>query len=88
MTPEIDEDRLYRKVSGRLVPLFFLGFVFSYLDRVNISLARLPMQHDFGLSDHAFSIGCVRCLAICYCSVSGHARGLAASWSPGDWSAC
>jgi sugar phosphate permease len=57
MTPEIDEDRLYRKVSGRLVPLFFLGFVFSYLDRVNISLARLPMQHDFGLSDHAFSIG-------------------------------
>jgi MFS family permease len=63
MTPEgaprtqIEEDRLYRKVIGRIVPLFFLGFVFSYLDRVNISLARLPMQRDFGLSEHAFSIG-------------------------------
>jgi MFS family permease len=53
----IDEDRLYRKVIGRIVPLFFLGFVFSYLDRVNISLAKLSMQRDFGLSEHAFSIG-------------------------------
>ncbi len=52
-----DEDRLYRKVMLRILPLFFLGFVFSYLDRVNISLAKLPMSRDFGLSDHAFAIG-------------------------------
>ncbi len=51
------EDRLYRKVTARIIPLFFLGFVFSYLDRVNISLAKLPMTRDFGLSDHAFAIG-------------------------------
>ena len=36
---------------------FFLGFVCSYLDRVNISLAKLPMQRDFGLTDHAFTLG-------------------------------
>ena len=29
----------------------------SYLDRVNISLAKLPMAADFGLSEHAFSVG-------------------------------
>jgi hypothetical protein len=32
------------------VPLFFLGFVLSYLDWVNISLAKLQMQADFGNS--------------------------------------
>ncbi|WP_419806092.1 MFS transporter [Terriglobus sp.] len=53
----MDEDALYRKVIRRIVPLFFLGFVCSYLDRVNISLAKLPMQHDFGLTEHAFTLG-------------------------------
>ena len=53
----IDEEALYRKVIARTVPLFFLGFVCSYLDRVNISLAKLPMQRDFGLTEHAFTVG-------------------------------
>ena len=53
----IDSDALYRKVTLRLVPLFFAGFVLSYLDRVNISLAKLPMSQDFGLSEHAFAVG-------------------------------
>ena len=52
-----EEDALYHKVILRTVPLFFLGFVLSYLDRVNISLAKLQMQADFGLSEHAFAIG-------------------------------
>jgi len=52
-----EEDALYRRIILRTVPLFFLGFVLSYLDRVNISLAKLQMQADFGLSEHAFAIG-------------------------------
>ena len=52
-----EEDALYHKIILRTVPLFFLGFVLSYLDRVNISLAKLQMQADFGLSEHAFAIG-------------------------------
>ncbi len=55
--PPADEDALYAKVLRRIVPLFFLGFVLSYLDRVNISLAKLPMSADFGLSEHAFAVG-------------------------------
>ncbi len=53
----VDEDALYRKVIRRIVPIFFIGFVCSYLDRVNISLAKLPMQRDFGLTEHAFTLG-------------------------------
>ena len=52
-----EEDRLYRKVIWRIFPLFFLGFVFSYLDRVNISFAKLHMAAEFGLSDASFAVG-------------------------------
>lgn len=57
MTAQAEEDRLYRKVIWRIFPLFFLGFVFSYLDRVNISFAKLPMAAEFGLSDASFAVG-------------------------------
>jgi MFS family permease len=52
-----EEDLLYRRIIFRIVPLFFLGFVLSYLDRVNIGFAKLQMQVDFGLSDRTFAIG-------------------------------
>jgi sugar phosphate permease len=49
-TPE--EDALYRKVIFRIVPLFFLGFIVSYLDRVNIGFAKLQMTpHMSGWTD-------------------------------------
>jgi MFS family permease len=56
LTPH-EENLLYRKIIFRIVPLFFLGFVLSYLDRVNIGFAKLQMQVDFGLSDRTFAIG-------------------------------
>lgn len=52
-----EEDVLYRKVIFRIVPLFFFGFIVSYLDRVNISYAKLQMASDFGLTDATFAIG-------------------------------
>lgn len=51
------EDALYRKVIWRIVPLFFLGFMLSYLDRVNIGIAKLQMAADFGFSDKTYALG-------------------------------
>ena len=51
------EDKLYRKVIYRIVPLFFIGYVILYLDRVNIGFAKLQMASEFGLSDASFGIG-------------------------------
>jgi MFS family permease len=56
VTPN-EEDILYRKVIFRIVPLFFFGFIISYLDRVNISFAKLQMASDFGLTDATFAVG-------------------------------
>ncbi|HXP96228.1 MAG TPA: MFS transporter [Telmatospirillum sp.] len=52
-----EEDALYRKVIFHIVPLFFLGFIVSYLDRVNIGFAKLQMATDFGLSNATFAFG-------------------------------
>jgi MFS family permease len=52
-----EQDKIYRKVIFRIVPLFFLGFIVSYLDRVNISYAKLQMASDFGMTDATFALG-------------------------------
>ncbi|WP_213876360.1 MFS transporter [Pseudomonas sp. dw_358] len=51
------EDALYRKVNWRIVPIFILCFLFAYLDRVNISFAKLEMQSDLGFSDTVYGLG-------------------------------
>jgi sugar phosphate permease len=49
--PQATERALYRKVSWRLLPFLFLLFVVAYLDRMNISFAKLQMNSDLGFSD-------------------------------------
>lgn len=48
---------LYRKLNVRLLPLLFIGYVFAYLDRINVGFAKLQMQSDLGLSDAAYGAG-------------------------------
>lgn len=50
-------DRLYRRVSRRLLPFLFLCYVAAYLDRVNVGFAKLQMQADLALSDTVYGIG-------------------------------
>lgn len=51
------DDALYRKVNWRIIPLFIVCFLFAYLDRVNISFAKLEMQSDLGFSDTVYGLG-------------------------------
>jgi D-galactonate transporter len=51
------EAAIYRKVSWRIVPLFILCFLFAYLDRVNISFAKLQMASDLGFSETVYGLG-------------------------------
>ena len=51
------EDSIYRKVSWRIVPLFIACFLFAYLDRVNISFAKLQMASDLGFSETVYGLG-------------------------------
>ncbi|OQX15465.1 MAG: hypothetical protein BWK76_13110 [Desulfobulbaceae bacterium A2] len=52
-----NEQRTYRKVSLRLIPLLFSCYIVAYLDRVNIGFARLQMSADLGFSEVVYGTG-------------------------------
>ena len=57
--PPADADgaALYRRISRRLLPLLFLGYVCAYLDRINIGFAALQMKTDLGFTDAVYGFG-------------------------------
>jgi D-galactonate transporter len=50
-------EHTYRKIFFRLIPLLFLCYVVSYVDRVNISFAKLQFMHDLGFSEATYGLG-------------------------------
>ena len=67
-------DLLYRKVSWRIIPFLFLGYVVSFLDRINIGFAQLQMKHDLGFSDAMYGLGAGSSIsAMCFRSAEQHA---------------
>jgi D-galactonate transporter len=51
-TPE--QERILSKVLWRIVPFLLLCYIVAYLDRVNVGVAGLTMNHDLGLSPSEF----------------------------------
>ena len=49
--------RARRRVAWRILPLAFLLYVISYIDRVNVSFAALRMNADLGFGDRVFGLG-------------------------------
>jgi len=47
----------YRKVTRRLIPFLFLCYICAYLDRVNVSFAKLRMCADLGLTETVYGMG-------------------------------
>lgn len=52
-----DEDRIYRKVIWRILPILLLCYMAAYLDRVNIGFAKLDMLADLGFSNTVYALG-------------------------------
>ncbi|QYY34284.1 MFS transporter (plasmid) [Cupriavidus pinatubonensis] len=53
----LTEDRVYAKVTRRLIPFIFLSYVVSYLDRVNVGFAKLQMLSDLQFSEAVYGLG-------------------------------
>lgn len=54
---ETERAVIYRKIGLRLIPMVFLCYVLNYIDRVNVSFAKLTFQSDIGLSDASYGFG-------------------------------
>lgn len=51
------EDRTYRKVTLRILPILLLCYMAAYLDRVNIGFAKLSMLADLEFSNTVYALG-------------------------------
>jgi len=51
------EDSAYRKICLRIVPILFACYLIAYLDRINVSFAKLEMLSDTGLGNAAYAVG-------------------------------
>jgi MFS family permease len=53
----VSESRIYSAAAWRIMPLLMAGWLFAYIDRVNISFARQQMGEQLGFSDAVFGLG-------------------------------
>lgn len=50
------DNRIYRKLSLRLIPILMLGMFISYMDRANLGVLAGPMSKDIGLTAASFGL--------------------------------
>lgn len=51
------ESDLYKRVILRIIPFIFICYVLNYIDRVNVSFAKLQFQNDLNLTDASYGLG-------------------------------
>jgi MFS family permease len=51
------ERATFAKITWRLIPLLFAGYVAAFLDRVNVGFAKLQMAGDLHFSDAVYGFG-------------------------------
>lgn len=54
---EVLTRRTVSKVLWRLIPLMCFLYLFNYLDRVNVSFAKLQMSTDLKFNDAIYGLG-------------------------------
>ena len=52
-----ETEHTYAKVTWKLVPLLFICYVISYLDRINVGFAQLQMKSELSFSDTVYGLG-------------------------------
>jgi sugar phosphate permease len=53
----IDRVDVVQKVTRRLIPFVGICYLIAYIDRQNVSFAKLEMVGDLGLSEYAYGLG-------------------------------
>lgn len=56
-TAPISAQRVFRKISWRLMPLLLVCYAVAYLDRINIGYAQLQMRQTLDFSDAVYGLG-------------------------------
>ena len=54
---DVDRTDIIQKVTRRLIPFVGICYLIAYIDRQNVSYAKLQMVGDLGLSEYAYGLG-------------------------------
>ena len=54
---EVTVEKMYKRITWRILPVLFLCYLVAYLDRVNVSFAKLQMLSDLKMSDAVYGLG-------------------------------
>jgi sugar phosphate permease len=66
-------DAIYRKISWRLLPLLMLCYAVAWLDRVNVSYAKLQMGASLDFSNQTYISGAIIFyIGYCLCQLPGN----------------
>lgn len=57
LTATANDEALYGKVLWKLIPILFISYVLSYLDRINVGFAKLQMLNELHFSETVYGIG-------------------------------
>jgi len=61
ITPNTASNRtgnaLYRKIAWRIMPIIVIAYIVAYIDRVNVSFAKLQMLGDLKFSESVYGVG-------------------------------
>lgn len=52
-----DDSRLFARISWKFIPFIMLCYLFAYIDRVNVSFAKMSMAKDLQFSDSVYGFG-------------------------------
>lgn len=53
---ELEKQQLLKKVFWKMLPILFIAYFFSFLDRVNIGYAKIQMQDVIGFTDSQYAL--------------------------------
>ena len=53
----VGRPEIVQKITRRLIPFVGICYLIAYLDRQNVSFAKLQMVGDLGLSEYAYGLG-------------------------------
>ncbi len=56
-SPAVNERTVIAKITRRLIPFMFLMYIFNYLDRQNVSYAKLQMAPELHFSEAVYNFG-------------------------------
>lgn len=57
MSGQDEIDKVYKKVTRRIIPFLFLAWILAWMDRVNIGFAKLTMLEDLAFSQAIYGLG-------------------------------